>query len=474
MDLVHILVFLVLSLLMGLLASGKWRCWAILVLSVVGVYWLQPATPIRNLGFWFPTASLGLTFLIWNVVAKKESSRRKENWITFLISAGVILVIGLTRYIGNGTLLSPARPPLVGNIVIAILLIAGLGLLILQLKKWGVSLIALGISLVLVCFVLLKSPPLAEAVSRGLRSLTGQSADLASATDLGWLGFSYIAFRLLHVLRDHASGRLPPLTLQEFLSYVLFFPALPAGPIDRVERFQKDLNSPARLTSATGLEAGTRILLGIFKKFVLADGLAYFALNALNASQVSSSIWLWVMLYAYGFRIYLDFSGYTDVAIGMGMLVGIRLPENFDRPYLKPNLTAFWNSWHITLAQWFRGYFFNPVTRALRTGKVKLPTWTIILFGQVSTMALIGLWHGITWGFLLWGLWHGLGLFLHNRWVALQRARPDWFPQHLMSSHGFQALSVIFTFHFVLVGWIPFVIPDVDQILNGFSRLVGA
>jgi D-alanyl-lipoteichoic acid acyltransferase DltB (MBOAT superfamily) len=474
MDLVHILVFLSASIVIGLLARGKGRNWAIMALSILSIYWLQPATPLRHLDFWFPTASLGLTVLIWHMVATRENGRNREDWITLLVIAGLSFTIGLTRYLGKGTLLTPTRPPFLGNIALAVLVIAGLCLIIDALRKRGLSLASAGITLVLACFVLLKSQPLAEAVSRGLRSISGQSTDLASATDLGWLGFSYIAFRLLHVLRDFSQGRLPPIPLREFISFVLFFPALSAGPIDRVERFQKDLDAPAKLTSEAALRAGTRVVLGMFKKFVLADGLAYFALSALNAPQVSSSLWLWIMLYAFGFRIYLDFSGYTDVAISIGSLVGVTLPENFDRPYFKPNITAFWNSWHITLALWFRSYFFNPLTRMLRSSKNRLPTWTIILIGQVSTMALIGLWHGIAWNFLIWGLWHGLGLFLHNRWVDLQRSRPNWFPQRLMSSQPLKALSIVFTFHFVLIGWIPFVIPGVNQIFNVFLQLFGA
>lgn len=474
MGLVHILVALFLTILIAMLARGKWRSWAILVVSTLSIFWLQPASPIRHLDFWFPTLSLALTALVWQMVIPKDENRDRENRVTFLTIAGLILALGLTRYIGKGTLLTSTRPPFLGSITLVLIILAGLNFFISRFKTRGLNLAPLGAIVVLAFFVVLKSQPLAEAVSRGLRFLTGQSVELASATDLQWLGFSYIAFRLLHVLRDHTLGRLPSLSLREFICYVLFFPALPAGPIDRVERFQKDLDAPTQLTSQAALEAGGRVILGIFKKFVLADGLAYFALNALNASQVRSSAWLWIMLYAYGFRIYLDFSGYTDVAIGSGLLLGVRLPENFDRPYFKSTITAFWNSWHITLAQWFRAYFFNPLTRSLRSHKIKLPTWSIILIGQASTMVLIGLWHGIAWNFLLWGLWHGFGLFLHNRWVALQRSRPDWFPQNLMSSQTLKVLSMAFTFHFVLIGWIPFVIPEVDQIFNVFLRLLGA
>src|SRR5512141_1685286 len=111
----------------------------------------------------------------------------------------------------------------------------------------------------------------------------------------------------------------------------------------------------------------------------------------------------------------------------MGRLMGIRLPENFAAPYLKPNLSQFWNSWHMTLTQWFRSYFFNPLTRALQSSRRPLPTWLMILVTQLNTMILIGLWHGITPGFAIWGAWHGVGLFIHNRWADFMRPRtPAW------------------------------------------------
>jgi D-alanyl-lipoteichoic acid acyltransferase DltB (MBOAT superfamily) len=170
------------------------------------------------------------------------------------------------------------------------------------------------------------------------------------------------------------------------------------------------------MSPETLLDGGQRILLGVFKKFVLADSLAIIALNSQNSMQTAPGVWAWVLLYAYTLRIFFDFAGYTDIALGMGRWLGIHLPENFASPYFKTNLTAFWNSWHITLAQWFRAYFFNPATRALRSSPTKLPVWLVILVGQAGTMLLIGLWHGVTWNFVAWGLWHAIGLFAHNRW----------------------------------------------------------
>jgi D-alanyl-lipoteichoic acid acyltransferase DltB (MBOAT superfamily) len=275
----------------------------------------------------------------------------------------------------------------------------------------------------------------------------------------------------MHTIRDRQSGRLPPVSLGEYVSYVIFFPTLSAGPIDRIERFITNLRTPQEFTADDLGEASKRVVLGLFKKFVIADTLAMIALNFRNASQVTSSGWAWLLLYAYAFQLYFDFSGYTDIAIGMGRLLGIKLPENFNSPYLKPNLTQFWNNWHMTLTQWFRAYFFNPVTRALRSGKKPLPIPAIILITQVATMVLIGLWHGVTLNFVIWGVWHGLGLFIHNRWSELTRNR-----MAALSSRMQTVLNiggVILTFNFIALSWVFFALPEPTISIHFFKVLFG-
>ncbi|PKN90102.1 MAG: D-alanyl-lipoteichoic acid biosynthesis protein DltB, partial [Chloroflexi bacterium HGW-Chloroflexi-7] len=149
-------------------------------------------------------------------------------------------------------------------------------------------------------------------------------------------GFSYIAFRLIHTLRDRQNGRLPTMALDEYFIFMIFFPAISAGPIDRCERFIKDLRQPFIPSADTLGNASKRLVIGLLKKFVAADLLAMIALNAANAGQINSGAWAWILVYAYAFQIFFDFSGYTDIAIGMGWLMGIKLPENFNAPYLKP------------------------------------------------------------------------------------------------------------------------------------------
>jgi alginate O-acetyltransferase complex protein AlgI len=291
--------------------------------------------------------------------------------------------------------------------------------------------------------------------------------------DVEWLGFSYVAFRLIHTLRDRQMGLLPALSLREYVTYSIFFPAYTAGPIDRAERFVEDYRALPDLDSARLMQAGGRITTGLFKKFVVADTLALFSLNATFAEQAQSPAALWGMLYAYAFRLFFDFSGYTDIAIGIGILFGVKLPENFDRPYLKPNIAAFWQSWHMTLSSWARFYIYSPLSRALLRRKPKPSLDVIVLVCNLATMSVIGVWHGITLPFLLWGVWHALGLTVHKLWSDRTRAWYRTVQAHPARRRAWTLVGVLLTFHFVLLGWVWFALPELSTALAVFAGLFG-
>lgn len=466
MTLTQIFIFAALGLAAGRFYKVINRGWLLFAASVLAVFWLQPASLIRNLPFILPAASLGLAALVWALTLPKDfAASKQDRWAAGLL-AGVVLLVSATRYLEPLSGLTAVRPPQIEIAAITVAALAVFGFLAYRLGRGRGLMLNATVLLVLGILIVLKSAPLATAASGTLRTLVGQDPGLASSFDFGWLGFSYIAFRLIHVLRDRVAGRLPQVSLRDFVTYIVFFPALTAGPIDRVERFAPQLNGEFHLGGEQLLAAGRRLAAGLFMKFVLADALAFFALNAMNAQHVQSSGWAWLLLVAYAFRIFFDFAGYTHIAIGLGLLFGIVLPENFDRPYLKQNLTAFWNSWHMTLAQWFRAYYFNPMTRALRSRNVAV--WAVILLGQLTTMALIGLWHGITWNFLAWGLWHGAGLFVHNQWVQFTKTRT------LVSNPALaRGLGLAATFAFVTVGWVWFALPSPQDANHVFAMLFG-
>ncbi|MBM3152989.1 MAG: hypothetical protein FJZ96_12450, partial [Chloroflexi bacterium] len=411
MTLPYILVSVPVAVLVGLLSRSGARVLILLGISALAVFALQPALPVRGLDYWLPLCTLALAVLSWFVTASSSTRGLRTNWQPLLVLGVVAISLGLTRYLSIDLPLPVSRPPQIHQIAFVLAGLSVFGLLLARLPGWKCI---LWMALLLLLFILLKSPELSTWFSGLMRSWNDQAVELAAATDLRWLGFSYIAFRSIHTIRERQSGRLPDVSLAEYVTYIVFFPALTAGPIDRLERFIQDLRKTDSISRQDAFEAGRRLALGLFKKFVVADSLALVALNEANALQVQQAGWMWFILYAYSFQIFFDFSGYTDIAIGLGRLAGIRLPENFSAPYLKPNITQFWNNWHMTLTQWFRAYFFNPVTRSLRSRKWPIPL--IILITQFGTMLLIGLWHGISWNFIFWGLWHGLGLFIHNRW----------------------------------------------------------
>ena len=457
MALENILILAVASLLWAAIFRNHGRTWFMLIVSVVVIFWLQPALPIRGFDFWIPVATLIITIFSWYITADDEARKQRKNSIVLAIIAGVIVLLNLTRFLPIAQIFTASRPPQIET-TLAILFISGLTLFAFsRLTKFSASFLTVGLILTIGLFLTLKVPVLTYWTSTFLRSLTGQDVSAARVTDFRWLGFSYVAFRLIHTIRDRQSGRFPSVDLGEYLTYVIFFPAFTAGPIDRIERFIKDLRAPfAGLSLETFFPAGQRLLLGLFKKFVVADALALIALNDTNALQVTSTFWMWVIVYAYAFQIYFDFSGYTDIALGIAQLLGIKLPENFASPYLKPNLTQFWNNWHMTLTQWFRAYFFNPITRWLRSWQKPMSIPMMILLTQVATMLLISFWHGVTWNFTIWGLWHGLGLFLHNRWNDATKAKSAAWATTPTRQAALNVSGIFLTFHFVALGWIFF------------------
>lgn len=485
MGLLQIGASILTSLLIGALSrfARSARTYLLLVASILAVYWFQPLVPLRSFDFWFPTLTLALVILTWFITSSGSGHvqadapaepwwRSRQNIIALLLIVGLPALIDLSRYFLPEPLLTSAQPPrfIVFFVFLSALMISvALTGWLSRRFLWLLSAVIVFLILVL---VVLKTPALSLQVSILVRNLTNRPIENAAFTDLRWLGFSYIAFRLIHVLRDKQAGRLPPLSLAEFATYVVFFPSLAAGPIDRAERFAGDLRKEFALNQEDVLFAGIRIFVGLFKKFVVADTLALIALNDQLATQVHGAGWMWVIVYAYTFQIYFDFSGYTDIAIGVARLAGVNLPENFAAPYLKSNITQFWNSWHMTLTQWIRNYFFNPFNRWMR-GFKSVPAWGMILVGQAATMLLIGLWHGVTLNFIFWGLWHGLGLFIQNRWSDYIRKSYPNLQQNKRLQSLLQVGGVIMTFHFVALGWVFFALSTPALSWQVFLKLFG-
>jgi alginate O-acetyltransferase complex protein AlgI len=469
MTLTSVVVFGIGAAFYGLIVPARWRGWVLLAASIVAIYWLQPASPVRPVDFVLPTATLLLGVVGW-WLTRPDSRIDRDNAFTLgLIVLAVVMLAAVGGLIG----LTPSPPPSVFEAILMLVLVGAALVTLAALVPDRVRALTSFIVLILIIFAILKVDTLSLALSEWLRARTGRVLHLAAVSDVQWLGFSYVAFRLIHTLRDRQTGKLPPLSLREYVTYLIFFPAYTAGPIDRAERFVKDYRALPGLDAPRAVEGVSRIVIGIFKKFVIADSLALFALDAVKASQAQTGGGLWLLLYAYSLRLFFDFSGYSDIAIGLGRLFSINLPENFDRPYLKTNITAFWQSWHITLSTWARFYVFTPLSRYLMGRPRKPSANLVVLICQAATMVVIGLWHGITPNFVIWGLWHGIGLWLHKLYTDRTRTYYQTLSGRPRLRRAISWGATLLTFHYVALGWVWFALPDVNISLNVLRKLFG-
>jgi alginate O-acetyltransferase complex protein AlgI len=261
------------------------------------------------------------------------------------------------------------------------------------------------------------------------------------------LAISFFTFEFVHVLVDVYLGKIDRLDPLDFATFTMFFPTLVAGPIKRYQSFApqvKQITAPPNETFALNIY---RVVLGLTKKVVIADSMTLLTQPILtpNGDPFGRLDYI-VAMFAYGAKIYFDFSGYSDIAIGAAGLLGLRIPENFSRPYWAQNISMFWRRWHMSLSSWIRDYVFIPLG-----GSRRLPLLTAL--NLFIAMAIAGLWHGAAWTFVVWGLWHGAGLAAHRVWSMRVVPSVAW-----LSNPGrlVPAASTALTFAFVFVGWVLF------------------
>jgi alginate O-acetyltransferase complex protein AlgI len=251
-------------------------------------------------------------------------------------------------------------------------------------------------------------------------------------------GISFYTFKTMSYVIDVYRRELKPThSLLDYVMFVTFFPELIAGPIVRASVFLPQMSTsigPTRERLALG---GSAFLLGMTKK-MLADRLGMLAAPVFADPRHYGAVTLWAAAVEFSLQIYCDFSGYSDMAIGTARMMGYRLPENFDMPYLSASITEFWRRWHITLSSWLRDYLYIPLG-----GNRKGPGRTYA--NLMLTMLLGGLWHGASWNFVVWGGLHGAALALHRR-IGARGQRPPW-PTWFAAP---------LTMLFVILCWVPF------------------
>lgn len=259
------------------------------------------------------------------------------------------------------------------------------------------------------------------------------------------LGISFITFSLIAYAVDTFRGQFAVQhSLQRMAAYVTYFPHLIAGPILRPRELIPQLDRSRRLTSVTVRVSALIFAVGLVKKLVFADSLGPVVDAVYEGGARSGADYL-LAIYGFSLQIYCDFSGYTDMAIALALLLGVRLPNNFARPYCAPSITEFWRRWHITLSRWLRDYLYFPLG-GNRLGPAKE------IRNVMITMGLGGLWHGANWTFVIWGLVHGAAIAASHVSRRLQTV-PFRVPRWLL---------IVVAFHFVTATWVLFRAPDLS------------
>ncbi|MFA7231382.1 MAG: MBOAT family protein [Victivallaceae bacterium] len=281
------------------------------------------------------------------------------------------------------------------------------------------------------------------------------------------LGISFYTFQQMAYLVDAYEGKTKEYNFSHYCLFVTFFPQLIAGPIvhhhEMLKQFaRKNIYAFDSKRFAMGV---TIFAIGLFKKVVIADNLSKLAGEIFSYASASGSVTFleaWVGVLAYTFQLYFDFSGYSDMAIGLGNLFNIRLPLNFNSPYQSVNIVEFWRRWHMTLSRFLRDYVYIPLG-GNRKGKFRR------YFNLLLTMFLGGLWHGAGWTFVLWGVLHGLYLIINHGWITF-RKKIGW-PSKNSAFGNFCAGTV--TFLAVVVGWVFFRSNNFETAIRILKGMVG-
>lgn len=280
------------------------------------------------------------------------------------------------------------------------------------------------------------------------------------------LGISFFTFQGIAYLVDVASGEEPFEKPLDFLLYKAFWPQLIAGPIIRPGEISGTIASDRTITYEDLSEGGKRILFGLGKKVVLADSIAPNVDLVFAAGTKANFLDVLVGMVGFGAQIYLDFSGYSDIAIGSARLFGFRFPENFETPYASLSPQEFWNRWHISLSRWIRDYVFTPLNFAARRRKAGSLVPKLYL---VVAMACCGFWHGAAFTFVLWGVWHGLLL------VANQTILRGVFPEANARKDGLSKTRRGFAWalstSLVMLGWVLFRAQSIEQAFSMYAGL---
>jgi alginate O-acetyltransferase complex protein AlgI len=296
------------------------------------------------------------------------------------------------------------------------------------------------------------------------------------------LGISFLTFQKIAFLADAHSRQIQSLTLLDFLAFTLFFPRTVAGPIVHYQEVMPQLDSGPRVTMLNVAVGVALFAIGLFKKTVLADGVSQYALGVVSSDSLTLTT-SWIALLAYTFQLYFDFSGYSDMALGVARMFGVRLPMNFNSPFKASSIVDFWSRWHITLTRFLTAYIYTPMLMSLtrrrmakdlpvlKGKKTKLSAIVVLIGGPtILTMAVSGLWHGAGFQFIVWGLLHGVFLTVNQGWRIV---RPRFWSDQASYERVMKPLGWLLTFLCVVVALVFFRANSLGEAMHILASMIG-
>ncbi|WP_430611071.1 D-alanyl-lipoteichoic acid biosynthesis protein DltB [Enterococcus sp. DIV0876] len=274
---------------------------------------------------------------------------------------------------------------------------------------------------------------------------------------MNFLGISYLTFKSVQLIMEMRDGMIKTYHPWRYIQFLLFFPTISSGPIDRYRRFEKDLlHPPTKETYLGFLEKGvSQLMLGLLYKFILGYFFGQVLLPIVTREAVDHGFFSWGMLgymYVYSLYLFFDFAGYSLFAIAISNFMGYDTPANFNKPFLSPNIKEFWNRWHMSLSFWFRDYVYMRLMFTLIKKKVFKSRIIASNVGYFALFLLMGVWHGLTWYYLLYGVYHASLICINDAWIRWKKKRAHPLP----SNRWTKALSIGITFHAVCFSFLIF------------------
>ncbi len=284
--------------------------------------------------------------------------------------------------------------------------------------------------------------------------ITFKISGIMGASIFGFLGISYLTFKSLQMILEIYDGLIDHVKIFDFLYFMLFFPCITSGPIDRSRRFTSDLYNIRPKDEYLELvgKGLFKIMLGMVYKFVLASvfyqGMTYLGSAIAGTDWTGSTL---IYMYCYGFYLFFDFAGYSLMAVGIGYIFGIITPDNFNKPFISTDMKDFWDRWHITLSHWFRDFVFSRFMMASIRGKWFRNKLTGATLGFMINMTLMGIWHGLEWCYILYGVYHGILLSL----TEIYQKKSKFYKKN-KKKKWYLLISKVITFNLVMFGFLIF------------------